>query len=78
MNVIFNGAFLKSLSILSKDSRLCNKLCMGPEGGQGVWTPPRKSHVLICFLRNTGTDPLEKRLDPSGPTASRGGSYVPP
>ena len=31
-----------------------------PEGGQGVQTHPGKSQVamLLCFLRNAGTDPL--------------------
>ena len=38
------------------------------KGRQGrVRTPPRKSQVAICFLRNTGTDPLEKQLDPFDP-----------
>ena len=31
--------------------------------------PPGKSQVAKCFLRNTGTDPLEKLLE--------GGSYDP-
>ena len=30
-----------------------------------------ENHVAICFLRNTGTDPLEKQLNISGPIASR-------
>ena len=37
--------------------------------------PPGKSQVAICFLRNTGTDPLEKQLNISGPVASRGRSH---
>ena len=32
--------------------------------------PPRKSQVAIGFLKNTGTYPLEKQLDPSVPIAS--------
>ena len=28
--------------------------------------PPGKYQVAICFLRSTGTDPLEKQLDPLG------------
>ena len=34
--------------------------------------PPEKSRVAMIDLRNSGTDPLEKQLDPSGPIASRG------
>ena len=30
-----------------------------------------KSQLTVGFLRNTGTDFLEKQLDPLGPTASR-------
>ena len=30
--------------------------------------------VAIGFLRNHGTDPLKKQLDPLGPIASRGES----
>ena len=33
---------------------------------------PGKSQVAIGLLRNTGTDPLEKQLDPLGPIASQG------
>ena len=40
----------------------------GEGGGAGGQTPPPgKSQVAICFLRNTGTDPLEKQLDLKGP-----------
>ena len=38
---------------------------LDPEGGTGGLDPSGKSQVTICFLRNTGTDPL-------GPIASRG------
>ena len=38
-------------------------------------TPSGKSQLAIGFLRNSGTDPYEKLLDPSGPMASRGGPY---
>ena len=31
-------------------------------GGTGDWTPPGKSQVVVSFLRNTGTNPLEKQL----------------
>ena len=34
--------------------------------GEGVWFPPGKPQVVTGFLRNTGADPLEKQLDPSG------------
>ena len=44
--------------------------------GQGSGTPG-KSQVAIGFLRNSGTDPLKKQLDPSGPIASRGRSIQP-
>ena len=41
---------------------------MDPEGDP----PPGKSQVaIICFLRNTGTDPIEKQLNPRSPIASR-------
>ena len=39
------------------------------EGGQRVLPPPPppgKSQVAICFLINTGTDPLAKQLDLKG------------
>ena len=46
--------------------------------GQRVLTagqePHVKSQVAICFFRNTGTDPLEKKLGPSGPIATLGRS----
>ena len=32
--------------------------------------------VALGFLRNSGTDPLEKQLDPSGPIASRSRSVL--
>ena len=40
----------------------------GPEGGE----QPEKSQVTIGFLKNSGTDPLKKQLDPLGlgPNAS--------
>ena len=38
--------------------------------GQWVRTPPGKSQVAICFLSNTGMDPLQEAMDPLGPTAS--------
>ena len=44
------------------------KACAGPEVGTGSLDPPpapRKSQVAVCFLKNTGMDPLEKQLDPS-------------
>ena len=40
--------------------------------GSGCLDLPGKSRVAIGFLRNTGTDHLEKKLDPSDPTASHG------
>ena len=33
-------------------------------GGQDT-PPPGKSQFAICFLRNTGKEPLETQLDPS-------------
>ena len=37
--------------------------CMsGPEGGQGVQTPPLENHKAIGFLSNTGPGPLENHL----------------
>ena len=35
-------------------------------GGQGVQNT-LENHVAMDFFRNTGTDPLEKQLDPFGP-----------
>ena len=35
----------------------------GSRGGAGVWIHPRKSQVDIGFLRDTGTNSLEKQLD---------------
>ena len=46
-------------------------------GGRGPDPPHLKSQDAICFLRNPGTDPHEKQLDPSGPIASRGRSERP-
>ena len=44
-----------------------------PEGrGSECQDLPGKSQVAIGFLRNTGTDPLKKKLDPLDPTASQG------
>ena len=53
----------------------------GSRGGWG-WAggpdPPReKSQVTIGILRKTGTDHLEKHLDPLSPIASRGRSVQP-
>ena len=42
------------------------------ERGQRVQIPPGKSQMAIGFVRNSGTDLLEKQVDPSGPIASRG------
>ena len=44
-----------------------------PERGHGVRTLyPGQLQVTIGFLRNTGTDPLEKQLDPFGVFVRRG------
>ena len=52
--------------------------CADPEGaGEGVQTHPGTSQVAIGFFRNTGTEPLEKQLDPTGPMASPGMLYGP-
>ena len=40
-------------------------------GVAGGADPPEESKVAKSFLRNTGTDPLEKQLDPEGPIAFR-------
>ena len=37
----------------------------GYRGGTGGQYPPGKSKVAIGFLRNSGTNPLEKQLDTS-------------
>ena len=50
------------------------------KGEKGVQTPspPEKSQMAIGFLRKTGTDPLEKQLDPRCvQLLLQGGSYVP-
>ena len=48
------------------------------ERGQGVRTPqPGNLQVAMCFLRDTGTDPLEKQLDFMGPNATRMRSVQP-
>ena len=47
----------------------------GRWSGPSVWPgPPGKSQVTICFRRNSGTDPLEKQLDPMGPNCFSSGS----
>ena len=47
--------------------------------GHVVRTPsPGKWQVVIGFLRNTCTDPIERQFDPLGPIASRGMSVQPP
>ena len=41
----------------------------GGGGGRGVWASgPLENHmyVAIGFVRNSGTDPLEKQVDPLG------------
>ena len=47
--------------------------------GQRSGPPLRKSQVAIGFLRNSGTDPLEKHLDPTPRVQLRlkGGPYRP-
>ena len=43
--------------------------CMGGprrSGTGGPWNPHWQSQVAIGFLQNSGTDPLEKQLDPLG------------
>ena len=42
-----------------------------PEDGTRGPDTPWKSPVAIGYLWNSGTDPLEKQLDPMGPIASR-------
>ena len=75
-----NARALARRDILSsKSAYLC------PMGKSRIWDKgsgpqsPGKPQVAICvcFLRNTGTDPLEKQYDPSGPIASRGRSIPP-
>ena len=44
----------------------------GGTGGRDHPPPPGKSQVVICSLRNTGTDSLDKQLDQKCPIASRG------
>ena len=39
--------------------------------GSGPHPPSGKSQVAIRFLSDTGTDPLENQLGPSGLNASR-------
>ena len=61
-------------------SGLYTILCADPEGveqGGGSRSPLGKSQVTIGILRKTGTDHLEKHLDPLGPIASRGRSVQP-
>ena len=41
-------------------------------GETGSSDPFLENYVSIGFFRNTGTDPLEKRLKSLGPIASRG------
>ena len=48
----------------------CADLERGGGGGRGVWTPLGKSQVAIGFLRNMGTDLLQKVI---GPQVSPGG-----
>ena len=37
--------------------------CADPEGAGGLEPTPGESQAAICFLRNTGTDPIEKQFD---------------
>ena len=46
----------------------------GSKEGAGGPDPQRNSQVDICFLRNTGTDPLEKG-GPCSPSAKHVGGY---
>ena len=45
----------------------------GVEGG--VVLTPLDNHKWLCFIKITGTDPIEKHLDPRGPIAFQGGPY---
>ena len=52
---------------------------MGGSRGGDSGSGPRplshgKSQVAIGFIRNTGTGPLKKKLDPMGPILFRGRS----
>ena len=47
---------------------------MGGSRGGDRSLDPGKSQVAQGFLRNSGTDPLDKQLNPSGSIASRGKS----
>ena len=51
----------------------------GPREGQGIRTLPfhGKAQATLGFPSNTGTDPLAKQLETSGPIASRGRSVRP-
>ena len=59
----------EKISKLSKNARYSLKSTsfsnptIDPGGGQGVLTPWNIT-MAIRSLRNTGTDPLEKQLDP--------------
>ena len=51
----------------------------GPREGQEIRTLPfhGKAQATLGFPSNTGTDPLAKQLETSGPIASRGRSVRP-
>ena len=50
----------------------------GSKRVHGVWTPLflEIKKVAICFLRNTGTDPLEKQMDLSGDPRDLWGQFA--
>ena len=48
-----------------------------PPPPQHTHTPERSQVAILAWPYKSGTDPLEKQLDPSGPIAFRGRSVQP-
>ena len=69
-----------AVEIFYKFLALKSKYMGRSRGGceQGVWTPPGKSQIAICFLRNNGTDPSRNNWTPrvQGPITSQGRSII--
>ena len=54
-----------------------NTVMRGSKGGSQGVRAPGKPQVVIGFFSIAGTDPVEKRLDPTDPNACRGRSVQP-
>ena len=64
----FYTGLIENILIMKHTKEQCKRgrIQRGGGGGQGFWTPLKITSAKV-FLRYTGTDPLEKQLDPFVP-----------